>query len=99
MRTSEKTRVGNVRVMEAIAIRDFRAIGKDELSYQNGAVLKVLCTEEEKHWYKAEQDGKEGLIPNNCIMMTDHSWYDGYITRENAKELLTKQPSISDQKE
>ena len=51
----EKTRVGNVRVMEAIAIRDFRAIGKDESSFQNGSLLKVLCTEEEKHWYKAEK--------------------------------------------
>ena len=84
--------MGNVRVMEAIAIRDFHAIGKDELSFQNGSVLKVLCTEEEKHWYNAEQDGKEGLIPNNCIMMKDHLWYHGYITREKAKELLTKQP-------
>ena len=88
----EKIRVGNVRVMEAIAIR---AIGKDELSYQKGSVLKVLCTEEEKHWYKAEQDGKEGLIPNNCIMMKDHSWYHGYITRGTTGTSLERKPKNS----
>lgn len=34
--------------------------------------LQVLNTEEDKHWYKAEQDGKDGLIPKNYIQMKDH---------------------------
>lgn len=34
--------------------------------------LQVLNTEEDKHWYKAEQDGKDGLIPKNYIQMKAH---------------------------
>ena len=35
-------------------------------------VVQVLNTEEDKHWYKAEQDGKDGLIPKNYIQMKPH---------------------------
>ena len=34
--------------------------------------MQVLNTEEDKHWYKAEQDGKDGLIPKNYIQMKPH---------------------------
>ena len=34
--------------------------------------VQVLNTEEDKHWYKAEQDGKDGLIPKNYIQMKPH---------------------------
>lgn len=34
--------------------------------------VQVLNTEEDKHWYKAEQDGKDGLIPKNYIQMKGH---------------------------
>ena len=36
------------------------------------APVQVLNTEEDKHWYKAEQDGRDGLIPKNYIQMKDH---------------------------
>lgn len=73
-------------------MHDFHATADDELSFKKGSVLKVLNTEEDKHWYKAEQDGKDGLIPKNYIQMKDHQWYHGRITRANAEEILTKQP-------
>lgn len=31
--------------------------------------------------YRAELDGKEGLIPSNYIEMKNHDWYYGRITR------------------
>ncbi len=36
------------------------------------SLLQVLNTEEDKHWFKAEQDGKDGLIPKNYIQMKPH---------------------------
>ena len=36
--------------------------------------VQVLNTEEDKHWYKAEQDGKDGLIPKNYIQMKGHEY-------------------------
>ena len=78
--------------MEAVALHDFHARADDELSFKKGAILKVLNIEEDKHWYTAEQDGKEGLIPTNYIRMKGHDWYRGRITRAKAEELLTKQP-------
>ena len=77
--------------MEAVALHDFHATAEDELSFKKGSVLKVLNTEKDKHWYKAEQDGKDGLIPNNYIQMKPHEWYYGLTTREKAEEILHKQ--------
>ena len=34
--------------------------------------VQILNTEEDKHWYRAEQDGKDGLIPKNYIQMKGH---------------------------
>ncbi len=42
---------------------------KDFFPFLSG---QVLNTEEDKHWFKAEQDGKDGLIPKNYIQMKDH---------------------------
>ena len=78
--------------MEAKALHDFCATDDDELSFKKGSILKVLSKEEDKFWYKAEQDGKHGLIPNNYIQMKDHRWWHGRITRMKAEELLTKHP-------
>ena len=35
---------------------------------------QVLNIDDDKHWYKAEFCGKEGLIPKNYIEMKDHAW-------------------------
>ena len=42
------------------------------MCYRQSVSVQVLNTEEDKHWYKAEQDGKDGLIPKNYIQMKAH---------------------------
>ena len=79
--------------MEAVALHDFHATANDELSFKKNAVLKVLDTAEEKGWYRAELDGREGLIPNNYVRMKAHEWYRGGITRAKAEEVLAHQPN------
>lgn len=75
--------------MEAIAKHDFNATADDELSFRRGQVLKVLNREDDMNWYRAELDGREGLIPSNYIEMKRHDWYYGRITRADAEKLLT----------
>lgn len=67
--------------MEAIAKHDFNATAEDELSFRKQLVLKILNMEDDMNWYRAELDGKEGLIPSNYIEMKNHDWYYGRITR------------------
>lgn len=67
--------------MEAIAKHDFNATADDELSFRKQQVLKILNMEDDMNWYRAELDGKEGLIPSNYIEMKNHDWYYGRITR------------------
>ena len=79
--------------MEAVSLHDFHATANDELSFKKNAVLKVLDTAEKKGWYRAELDGREGLIPNNYVRMKAHEWYRGGITRAKAEEVLDHQPN------
>jgi len=74
--------------MEAIAKHDFNATADDELSFRRGEVLKVLNMEDDTNWFRAELDGREGLIPSNYIEMKAHDWYYGRITRADAEKLL-----------
>jgi len=74
--------------MEAVAKHDFNATADDELSFRKNDVLKVLNMEDDMNWYRAELDGKEGLIPSNYIEMKKHDWYYGRITRADAEKLL-----------
>lgn len=67
--------------MEAVAKHDFNATAEDELSFRKQQVLKILNMEDDMNWYRAELDGKEGLIPSNYIEMKNHDWYYGRITR------------------
>jgi growth factor receptor-binding protein 2 len=86
--------------MEAIAEHDFIANEQDELSFKRGQTLKVLFLyitwnrylvvkilnkDEDPHWFKAEVNGIEGLIPSNYIRMMEHSWYLGNITRSDSE--------------
>ena len=34
--------------------------------------------EDDSNWFRAELDGREGLIPSNYIEMKPHSWYLQY---------------------
>ncbi|XP_063614904.1 growth factor receptor-bound protein 2-like [Penaeus indicus] len=74
--------------MEAIAKHDFNATAEDELSFRKGQILKVLNMEDDMNWFRAELDGREGLIPSNYIEMKSHEWYYGRITRADAEKLL-----------
>ncbi|CAD7088971.1 unnamed protein product [Hermetia illucens] len=51
--------------------------------------------EDDMNWYRAELDGKEGLIPSNYIEMKNHDWYYGRITRADAEKLLSNKPEGS----
>ncbi|KAG5882257.1 hypothetical protein JTB14_014954 [Gonioctena quinquepunctata] len=74
--------------MEAIAKHEFNATADDELSFRKSQVLKILNMEDDMNWYRAELDGREGLIPSNYIEMKPHDWYYGRITRADAEKLL-----------
>ena len=49
---------------------------------------QVLNVEDDNNWYRAELNGKEGLIPSNYIEMKQNKWYLGKITRSAAEKLL-----------
>ena len=81
--------------MEALAKHDFNATADDELSFRRGGTLKVLNMEDDSNWFRAELDGREGLIPSNYIEMKPHSWYRGRITRADAEKFLGEKPEGS----
>jgi len=74
--------------MEAKALHDFNASSQDELSFQKGSIVKVINNEDDKNWFKAEQDGRSGYIPANYVQMLPHEWMHGKISRVKAEELL-----------
>ena len=47
-----------------------------------------MNVEDDNNWYRAELNGKEGLIPSNYIEMKPNKWYCGKITRSAAEKLL-----------
>ncbi|XP_031419441.1 growth factor receptor-bound protein 2-like [Clupea harengus] len=77
--------------MEAVAKHDFSATAEDELSFKRGQILKVLNEEYDQNWYKAEANGREGIIPKNYVEMKPHPWFYGKIRRARAEEMLNKQ--------
>lgn len=74
--------------MEAISKHDFTATADDELSFPRNIRLKILSMDEDKNWYKAELDGKEGYIPSNYIELVPHPWYVTKISRVEAEATL-----------
>jgi len=55
--------------------------------------------EEDKNWYKAELDGKEGYIPSNYIELKPHTfvlfwyWYPVVVTDIGMSALICNAPS------
>lgn len=82
--------------MEAIAKHDFAATAEDELSFPKSCKLKILSMEEDRNWYKAELDGREGYIPSNYIEMKMHPWYVSRITRQDAEAMLLERSESAD---
>eukprot|EP00043_Microstomoeca_roanoka_P009515 m.90831 g.90831 ORF g.90831 m.90831 type:complete len:264 (+) comp14605_c0_seq2:284-1075(+) len=74
--------------MEARALHDFNATQKDELSFAKGSIVKVINIDEDKNWFKAEQDGRTGYIPANYVQLDPHEWFHGRISREESERIL-----------
>ncbi|XP_073330348.1 growth factor receptor-bound protein 2a isoform X2 [Pagrus major] len=77
--------------MEAVATVDFNASADDELSFKRGSILKILSENSDKNWFKAEQNGREGMIPKNYVQVKPRGWFHGNICRVQAEEFLSKQ--------
>lgn len=71
-----------------MAKHDFVATADDELSFPKGSKLKILSMDEDRNWYKAELDGKEGYIPSNYIEMKLHPWFISRISRSEGEQML-----------
>ena len=65
----------------------FKATSDDEMSFTKGDILKILDMKQDANWYKAEFNGREGLVPKNYISMKDHSFLK-YVTHAEAENLL-----------
>lgn len=42
------------------------------LMFAINVLYQILNIEDDRHWYKAEQDGRDGLVPKNYIEMKPH---------------------------
>ncbi|XP_056890606.1 growth factor receptor-bound protein 2a isoform X1 [Takifugu flavidus] len=81
--------------MEANALHDFTATSEDELSFEKGSIVKVRCSHILKkgpHWHRAEQEGREGLVPNNYVKMLPAPWFSPDVTKDEAERLLHLYP-------
>lgn len=47
-------------------------------SFQKNWILQILNMEDDMNWYRAELEGKEGLIPSNYIQMKSHRCVTDY---------------------
>ncbi|KAJ7340189.1 Growth factor receptor-bound protein 2 [Desmophyllum pertusum] len=83
--------------MEAVAKHDFVPTAENELAFKKRSILKVLelsfisSPDDDKNWLKAEQSGRDGLIPANYIKLKPHGWFHGKIACAKAEELLMRQ--------
>uniref|UniRef100_A0A671VEA4 Osteoclast-stimulating factor 1 n=1 Tax=Sparus aurata TaxID=8175 RepID=A0A671VEA4_SPAAU len=77
--------------MEAVASVDFNATADNELSFKRGSILKILSDHSDKNWFKAEQNGREGMIPKNYVQVKPRGWFHGNMNRVQAEEFLSKQ--------
>lgn len=78
--------------MEAVSLHDFNTTEEDELPFRKGSILKILSKDQDKNWYKAEENGKEGYIPKNYVELKPCQWYGGKLTRKEAETKLLSQP-------
>eukprot|EP00795_Rhopilema_esculentum_P009318 gene9318-17017_t len=78
--------------MEALAQHDFNTTESDELPFKKGDTLKILSKDQDKNWFKAENNGREGFIPKNYVEIKPHEWFMGKLTRKDAESKLLNQP-------
>uniref|UniRef100_H2TRK1 GRB2 related adaptor protein b n=1 Tax=Takifugu rubripes TaxID=31033 RepID=H2TRK1_TAKRU len=71
--------------MEAVALFSFPATEADELSFQEGDIIKVS---DDSGWFTAEIQGKRGYIPQNYISLLPYPWFVGRVSRLEAEKRL-----------
>jgi growth factor receptor-binding protein 2 len=74
--------------MEAIGKHEFRATSADELSFYKGSKLKIISTDDDKNWFKAELDGRVGFVPSNYIDQKPAPWFVGQVSRLESETML-----------
>uniref|UniRef100_A0AC35GVC8 Uncharacterized protein n=1 Tax=Panagrolaimus sp. PS1159 TaxID=55785 RepID=A0AC35GVC8_9BILA len=77
--------------MEAVTLIDY--IGNsndDEISFNQGDLIKILDKECDRYWYVAELNGQRGFVLKTHIHILRHSWYKGKISRLQASAMLAK---------
>lgn len=76
--------------MEGVAQFNYQGGADDELSFNSGNILKIISFSEDRNWFKAELNGREGFVPKNYIRMKPNFWYMGNITRAQSEEFLLR---------
>uniref|UniRef100_A0A4W4E9K4 Intersectin 2b n=1 Tax=Electrophorus electricus TaxID=8005 RepID=A0A4W4E9K4_ELEEL len=66
---SGKSTPATVAVCQVIAIYDYMAANKDELSFSKSQIINVL-DKSDPDWWKGELNGATGLFPTNYVKMT-----------------------------
>ncbi|KAJ7332236.1 hypothetical protein JRQ81_014416 [Phrynocephalus forsythii] len=75
-----------------LALYDYEAIHKEDLSFQKGERLKVL--EDSGEWWRAQalSNGKEGYIPSNYVArdnsLETEEWFFKGVSRKDAERQL-----------
>jgi len=83
--------------MEGVGLFTYAGTADDELSFQQGDTLKIISFAEDRNWFKAELQGRQGFVPKNYIKMNDNYWYMGNMSRIDAQQfLLRNDPKLED---
>uniref|UniRef100_A0A673CMU1 Intersectin 2 n=1 Tax=Sphaeramia orbicularis TaxID=375764 RepID=A0A673CMU1_9TELE len=70
--SSSKSSPSPLPVCQVIAMYDYTAANRDELSFSKGQLISVL-DKTNPDWWKGEANGVTGLLPTNYIKMTTES--------------------------
>uniref|UniRef100_A0A8D3DCL3 Intersectin 2a n=1 Tax=Scophthalmus maximus TaxID=52904 RepID=A0A8D3DCL3_SCOMX len=70
--TSNKLSPSPLPVCQVIAMYDYAAASRDELSFSKGQLINIL-DKTNPDWWKAEANGVTGLLPTNYVKMTTES--------------------------
>lgn len=84
---------------ECVAKYNFKGSTEQDLPFNRGDLLTIICVTKDPNWYKAKNAlGREGTIPANYIQKREGvksggklslmPWFHGKITRDQAERLL-----------
>uniref|UniRef100_A0A096M4V6 Intersectin 2a n=1 Tax=Poecilia formosa TaxID=48698 RepID=A0A096M4V6_POEFO len=81
--SSAKTCLSPLPVCQVIAMYDYAAANRDELSFSKGQLINIL-DKTNPDWWKGETNGVTGLLPTNYVKMTTES-----DPSQQCKDLIT----------